>query len=187
MRCEYVLEVEGQLQHPLPRLFGVHMHVTALLLFSLCIKFRSKQVTHSSDGPTRLSKYIDDVRACGREDPTNCRVWGRRPQTCRRESNEVSSGALCRSAPSGPSLARSLYPGPLQCNDRHILSVHCSSTMRRMQRSSLFPGKGGRLAGGKTNSGRCCISARAPAPRSVEEAGAEAAQNHGQRHAVPAN
>ena len=184
MRCEYVLEVEGQLQHPLPRLFGVHMHVTALLLFSLCIKFRSKQVTHSSDGPTRLSKYIDDVRACGREDPTNCRVWGRRPQTCRRESNEVSSGALCLSA---PSLARSLYPGPLQCNDRHILSVHCSSTMRRMQRSSLFPGKGGRLAGGKTNSGRCCISARAPAPRSVEEAGAEAAQNHGQRHAVPAN
>ena len=94
-----------------PSLFGVHTRYRTFIIQSMHkISF---QASHAFVRWSHSPFYMHDVRACGREDPTNCRVWGRdvrRPQTCRRESNEVSSLLALSVCPPPPSLARCI-PG----------------------------------------------------------------------------
>ena len=132
----------------------------------------SFQVAHSTDGPSRLSTYTSR-RARVRERGSNELSGGRTPAICRRERERERERESTLSA-LALSVARCMYPGPLQCNDRPTAAHRASaSAYVPCDAAKLpFPRNGtewnGRLAG-KTNSGRrCCISAR---PRSREEAG----------------
>ena len=153
--------MEDQLQATPPSSASTFPH----FLFSLCIKFRSKSRIRPMVPVAFLHTRVDE-RACGREDPTNCLVGGR-PRYADERERESTLSALALS------VARCMYPGPLQCNDRPTAAHRASaSAYVPCDAAKLpFPRNGtewnGRLAG-KTNSGRrCCISAR---PRSREEA-----------------
>ena len=159
------------------------LHVLALL-FSLCIKFQSESHFRPSDGPSSAFYVHTMIRVCERETGSNCLV-GRRPraETCRRE-RELGRYVSAPFLP--PSLSPSLYPGPLQCNDRRAAAATQRAYHATLDAACAAPFSQERLTRSlvcKTNSGRgrCRISARSHAHQN------EAAQKEGARGPGPTN